>query len=112
MHQELATKGRRVAVHTDDLQKWHGRIIDVVDDDKVVVKSYNGDMTITCSVFDLSTKDVRKDTSLPFMHQEHTLRMLGDNFTLTRAQWEDLLFNLKPDSDLHQRITNLLKEND
>ncbi len=110
MHQALATKGRRVAVHMDNLSKWHGRIVDVVDDEQVVVKSYNGKLTTVCPITMLSTKDNRNDTSEPLMVQEYTLRMLGDNFTLTRAQWEELLDNLHVASDLHKGITDLLKE--
>lgn len=109
MHQALATAGRRVKVHPDNLQEWHGRIVGIVNDEEVVVKAYNGEMA-TCPITALSTQDNREDTSLPHMAQEHTLRMLGDNFTLTRAQWEELLDQLHVASDLHKRITDLLKE--
>lgn len=38
----------------------------------------------------------------------HTLRMLGDNVTLTRAAWLELLGELRPDSTLVDRIHEML----
>lgn len=37
-----------------------------------------------------------------------TLRMLGDNITFLRGQWEDLYCSLKPDSELATRIKGML----
>ena len=45
-----------------------------------------------------------------FWLKEHSLRMLGQNFTLTRSQWEDLSLELRPDSELRERIEEMLYE--
>lgn len=42
------------------------------------------------------------------MTTEHTLRMLGDNVTLTVAAWLELLDELRPDSVLAGRIRHML----
>jgi hypothetical protein len=43
------------------------------------------------------------------IHEELTLRMLGQNVTLMRCQWLDLLDELRPDSTLAERIRALLE---
>lgn len=42
------------------------------------------------------------------LHREHTIRMLGENVTLTGWQWVELLDELRPDSDLARRLRELL----
>jgi hypothetical protein len=42
------------------------------------------------------------------MTTEHTLRMLGDNVTLMRCAWLELLDELRPDSTLASRIRAML----
>lgn len=42
------------------------------------------------------------------MTTEHTLRMLGDNVTLMRCAWIELLDELRPDSELAVRIREML----
>lgn len=44
----------------------------------------------------------------PPMTAEHTLRMLGDNVTLMRCAWIELLDELRPDSSLAIRIRTML----
>lgn len=39
---------------------------------------------------------------------EHTLRMLGENITFTGWQWDELLDELREDSDLARRIRERL----
>lgn len=39
---------------------------------------------------------------------ELTLRMLGDNVTLMRCAWEELLNELRADSTLARRISEML----
>lgn len=43
------------------------------------------------------------------LSQRFTLRMLGEYVTLTGWQWLELLDSLKPDSELHERITARLE---
>lgn len=42
------------------------------------------------------------------MNTEHTLRMLGDNVTLTHAAWLELLDELRPESALAGRVREML----
>jgi hypothetical protein len=42
------------------------------------------------------------------MTTEYTQRMLGDNVTLMRCAWLELLEELRPDSPLAARITAML----
>lgn len=44
----------------------------------------------------------------PRMQDRFTLRMLGENVTFTRSQWIELTDELRPDSDLHRRIEDLI----
>lgn len=43
------------------------------------------------------------------MHELFTLRMYGDNVTLMRCAWLDLLDDLRPDSELAWRIFERLE---
>lgn len=43
------------------------------------------------------------------MHEEFTLRMLGDNVTLMKTQWLELLDELREDSRLASRIREMLE---
>lgn len=109
MHAKLATKGRLVLVNDEmaGLINCSG-VVDrtLLDGEEEVQVRLNNGSLLTCHIHLLSTKD---RVEHPMM-QELSFRMLGDNFTLTRSQWEQLLFDLKPDCELHKRIMNLLKE--
>ena len=60
----------------------------------------------------MTANQTRRNTAGIVAHwtQQIRVRMLGENVTFTRAQWDDLLDDLNPDSSLAKRIRERLEQ--